>query len=74
MRDRERSDDSTQGSSSKCPLSNGLLKQKFMEEKISLLTKLCSNKVEELSIFNVLYINLHINNQIIKYYFILFMT
>lgn len=35
-----------------------LLEQKFKEEKISLLTSLCSSKTDELKIFNVLCINL----------------
>lgn len=43
-----------------------LLEQKFKEEKISLLTSLCSSKADKLNIFNVLCINLLIKNQIIK--------
>lgn len=43
-----------------------LLEQKFKEEKISLLTSLCSSKADELNTFNVLCINLLIKNQIIK--------
>lgn len=52
-----------------------LLEQKFKEEKIPLLTSLCSSKADELNIFNVSCINLLIKNRIIKcQYFTLFMT